>query len=167
MREQDGEHEAADEVAAEAIDAGDTIGIAELAEARAERGDSSGAERLHQMAADAGDLHALWRLAVMREKAGDRVAAEYLYRQATDAGHIGGLPGLARMTRPGSAPWLGSFASSDLTQKAASPLGGRSKMWGGNLAYPAGSSHRSRCSSLQLCADRRASGGRYPGDPAA
>ncbi|MEV4614191.1 sel1 repeat family protein [Kitasatospora sp. NPDC049258] len=89
--------EAAEHLAKEAADAGDTKALTSLVRAWSRTGNKTGAEQLARQAADAGNREALVTLARAWEDEGDLESAQRMYRQAADAGDPFSLRELARL----------------------------------------------------------------------
>ncbi|MDX2530479.1 hypothetical protein [Streptomyces europaeiscabiei] len=97
MRENSGDHEAAEALARQAGKVGDARALLEIAWSRELSGDDDSAEALYQQALAGGDVRGLTSLALMRQKVGDHDGAEALARQAAEAGDTYALAHLATM----------------------------------------------------------------------
>ncbi|MFE5328188.1 tetratricopeptide repeat protein [Embleya sp. NPDC056575] len=94
LREQAGDHEAAERVCRAAVDAGNTRAFTRLGDMREHAGDHDGAERAYRMAVDAGNHDALTRLVELRVRTGHHDTG-LLTREAIDAGDAHALTLLA------------------------------------------------------------------------
>jgi hypothetical protein len=97
IRENTGDHNAAEELARQAGRIGDARALIEFGWLRELSGDDDSAEALYQQAFASGDVRGLTSLALMRQKVGDHDGAETLARQATEAGDTYALAHLATM----------------------------------------------------------------------
>ncbi|MFI9446089.1 hypothetical protein [Streptomyces avermitilis] len=89
--------DAAERLARQAADAGDTSSLWHLAVVAKAAGDREAAERMFGAALDAGNTDALTELMVLRGRARDWEAAERIARQAVEAGKDYVLTHLAKM----------------------------------------------------------------------
>ncbi|MFE3206162.1 tetratricopeptide repeat protein [Embleya sp. NPDC059237] len=94
LREQAGDHDAAERVCRAAVDAGNTRAFTRLGDLREHAGDDTGAERAYRMAVDAGNDDALARLVELLVRTGHHDTA-FLARKATEAGDSDALALLA------------------------------------------------------------------------
>ncbi|WP_405919480.1 hypothetical protein [Streptomyces longwoodensis] len=97
IRENSGDHNAAEELARQAARIGDARALIEFGWSRELSGDDDSAEALYQQAFASGDVRGLTSLALMRQKVGDHDGAETLARQAIEAGDTYALAYLATM----------------------------------------------------------------------
>lgn len=114
-REEAGDREAAETLAWQADDHGDSYALARLVRMRERAGDRAGAEALaRQAAARRRNTNALVFLAMGRDLTGDRAGAEALARLAADYGDAVVLPILVR-TREGRGDRAGAEALARLS----------------------------------------------------
>ncbi|WP_328764378.1 hypothetical protein [Streptomyces sp. NBC_00272] len=102
IRDEIGDREGAEQLAAQAAETGDGYSLIELAFMRERAGDLEGSDRLLTQVADTGEpgtatTVALTVLGRRREKAGDLDGAEQLLARAARTGHPGAFTSLARI----------------------------------------------------------------------